>query len=164
MNQSNHYSLASPTSLLLDDNQIIERVISHIDNGTTDLGSEVWREPVINYLDQERFNREIKLFNALRGEKKSISELARLMNISRQAVHKTAHKLEDLGFLELITRNGNKKDRLVKITELGQEVRKQGAEHIMVIEEKLALSMGKRNLEFMRIILAGHSKRLKASD
>jgi DNA-binding MarR family transcriptional regulator len=107
---------------------------------------------------------EIKLFNALRGEKKSISELARLMNISRQAVHKTAHKLEDLGFLELITRNGNKKDRLVKITELGQEVRKQGAEHIMVIEEKLALSMGKRNLEFMRIILAGHSKRLKASD
>jgi DNA-binding MarR family transcriptional regulator len=107
---------------------------------------------------------EIKLFNALRGEKKSISELARLMNISRQAVHKTAHKLEDLGFLELITRNGNKKDRLVKITELGQEVRKQGAEHIMVIEEKLAWSMGKRNLEFMRIILAGHSKRLKASD
>ena len=58
MSQSNHYSLASPTSLLLDDNQIIERVISHIDNGTTDLGSEVWREPVINYLDQERFNRE----------------------------------------------------------------------------------------------------------
>ena len=107
---------------------------------------------------------EIKLFNALRGEKKSISELARLMNISRQAVHKTAHKLEDLGFLELITRNGNKKDRLVKITELGQEVRKQGAEHIMVIEEKLALSMGKRNLEFMRIILAGHSKKLKACD
>ena len=38
---------------------------------------------------------EIKLFNALRGEEKSISELARLMNISRQAVHKTAHKLED---------------------------------------------------------------------
>ena len=36
---------------------------------------------------------EIKLFNALRGEEKSISELARLMNISRQAVHKTAHRL-----------------------------------------------------------------------
>ena len=65
MNQSNHYSLASPTSLLLDDNQIIERVISHIDNGTTDLGSKVWREPVINYLDQERFNREIKLLRSL---------------------------------------------------------------------------------------------------
>ena len=39
---------------------------------------------------------EIKLFNTLRGEEKSISELARIMNISRQAVHKTVHKLEDL--------------------------------------------------------------------
>ena len=107
---------------------------------------------------------EIKLFNALRGEEKSISELARLMNISRQAVHKTAHRLEDLGFLELITRHDNKKDRVVKITELGQEVRKQGAEHIMEIEEKLAWSIGERNLEFMRIILAGHSKKLKVYD
>ena len=41
---------------------------------------------------------EIKLFNALRGEEKSISELARLMNISRQAVHKTAHKLRRFRF------------------------------------------------------------------
>ena len=107
---------------------------------------------------------EIKLFNAIRGEEKSISELARLMNISRQAVHKTTHKLEDLGFLELSTRHDNKKDRVVKITELGQEIRKQGAEHIMVIDEKLAWSIGERNLEFMRIILAGHSKKLKACD
>ena len=107
---------------------------------------------------------EIKLFNAIRGEEKSISELARLMNISRQAVHKTAHKLEDLGFLELSTRHDNKKDRVVKITELGQEIRKQGAEHIMVIEEKLAWSIGERNLEFIRVILAGHSKKLKACD
>ena len=65
MNQSNHYSLASPTSLLLDDNQIIERVFSHIDNKTTDLGSKVWREPVKHYVDQERFDREIKLLRSL---------------------------------------------------------------------------------------------------
>ena len=64
MSQSNHYSLASPTSLLLDDNQIIERVFSHIDNKTTDLGSEVWKEPVKNYVDQERFNKEIKLLRS----------------------------------------------------------------------------------------------------
>jgi phenylpropionate dioxygenase-like ring-hydroxylating dioxygenase large terminal subunit len=50
--------------LLLDDNQIIERVFSHIDNKTTDLGSEVWKEPVKNYVDQERFNKEIKLLRS----------------------------------------------------------------------------------------------------
>ena len=65
MSQSNYYSLASPTSLLLDDSQIIDRIFSHIDNKTTDLGSEVWREPVKNYLDQERFDREIKLLRSL---------------------------------------------------------------------------------------------------
>ena len=47
MSRSNHYSLAAPTSLLLDDDQIIERVFSHIDNKTTDLGDQVWKEPDI---------------------------------------------------------------------------------------------------------------------
>ena len=64
MSQSNHYSLASPTPLLLDDSQIIERIFSHIDNKTTDLGSEVWKEPVKNYVDQERFDKEIKLLRS----------------------------------------------------------------------------------------------------
>jgi phenylpropionate dioxygenase-like ring-hydroxylating dioxygenase large terminal subunit len=64
MSQLNHYSLASPTPLLLDDSQIIERIFSHIDNKTTDLGSEVWKEPVKNYVDQERFDKEIKLLRS----------------------------------------------------------------------------------------------------
>ena len=65
MSQSNHYSLAGPTSLLLDDGQIIERVFFHIDNKTTDLGDEVWKEPVKNYIDQDRFDNEIKLLRSL---------------------------------------------------------------------------------------------------
>ena len=65
MSKSNHYSLANPTSLLLDDGHIIERVFSHIDNKTTDLGDEVWKEPVKNYIDQERFDNEIKLLRSL---------------------------------------------------------------------------------------------------
>ena len=41
---------------LLNDQQAIERIFDHIDNNTTDLGDEVWREPVENYFSQERFN------------------------------------------------------------------------------------------------------------
>ena len=108
--------------------------------------------------------KEIRLFNALRGQEKSISELARIMNISRQAVHKTAHKLVDLGFLELISEDGNKKNKIIKITTLGQEIRKQGAEHLMQIEEKLSWDIGERNLEFMKIILSSHSKHTKVQD
>ena len=84
------------------------------------------------------------------------------MNISRQAVHKKVHKLEDLGFLELVSRDSNKKDRVIRITSLGQEIRKQGAEHLIQIEEKLSWSIGERNLEFMKIILSGHSKQIKS--
>jgi DNA-binding MarR family transcriptional regulator len=104
---------------------------------------------------------EIRLFNALRGEKKSISEVAKIMNISRQAVHQTVHKLVNLGFLELISQDGNKKNKIVKITALGQEIRKQGSEHLMEIERKLSWNLGERNLEFIKIILSSHSKHIK---
>ena len=104
---------------------------------------------------------EIRLFNALRGEEKSISEVAKIMNISRQAVHQTAHKLVNLGYLELISQDGNKKNKIIKITALGQEIRKQGSEHLMEIERKLSWNLGERNLEFIKTILSSHSKNIK---
>ena len=104
---------------------------------------------------------EIRLFNALRGEEKSISEVAKIMNISRQAVHQTVHKLVNLGYLELISQDGNKKNKIIKITALGQEIRKQGSEHLMEIERKLSWNLGERNLEFIKKILSSHSKHVK---
>ena len=50
---------------LLNDQQAIERIFDHIDNNTTDLGDEIWREPVENYFSQERFNQEIQLLRRL---------------------------------------------------------------------------------------------------
>lgn len=46
---------------LLDDAALAERIFRHIDDGTTDLGEQVWREPVSHYLSVERFNAECKL-------------------------------------------------------------------------------------------------------
>ena len=51
MKDSNH---------LLNDQQAIERIFDHIDNNTTDLGDETWKEPVENYFSQERFTQEIQ--------------------------------------------------------------------------------------------------------
>ena len=45
---------------LMSDALIVERVFSHIANGTTDMGDEVWREPVANYRSEERLEREIR--------------------------------------------------------------------------------------------------------
>lgn len=46
---------------LLDDQLVVQRVLDHIDKQTTDLGDQVWREPVENYLSHERFAAEMEL-------------------------------------------------------------------------------------------------------
>ena len=50
---------------LLNDDQAIDRIFTHIDNGTTDLGDTIWKEPVENYYSLERFNAEIALLRKL---------------------------------------------------------------------------------------------------
>lgn len=50
---------------LLTDSQAIERIFQHIDNGTTDVGDSVWREPVEHYFDQARFDAECALIRRL---------------------------------------------------------------------------------------------------
>jgi len=45
----------------LDDAALAERIFRHIDDGTTDLGDSVWREPVSHYLSHERFEAECAL-------------------------------------------------------------------------------------------------------
>ena len=44
-----------------DDVAVAQRVLEHIQRGTTDAGAEVWREPVANYLSERRFADELAL-------------------------------------------------------------------------------------------------------
>ena len=52
---------ASRPNPLLNDAALAERIFKHIDDGTTDLGESVWREPVSHYLSRERFEAECAL-------------------------------------------------------------------------------------------------------
>lgn len=45
----------------MDDQSVVQRVLDHIANGTTDVGPEVWREPVENYRAPERLAEELAL-------------------------------------------------------------------------------------------------------
>lgn len=49
-------------ALYLSDNDVIDRVLAHIKNGTTDRGETVWQEPVENYVRQDRLDKERALF------------------------------------------------------------------------------------------------------
>ena len=48
----------------LADAGVAQRVLDHIENGTTDRGGEIWREPVANYRSAERFARECELLRS----------------------------------------------------------------------------------------------------
>ena len=65
MSSSDSESNIIPMVSLLSDQEAIERIFTHIDDGTTDLGDTVWREPVENYHSQERFDAEIALLRSL---------------------------------------------------------------------------------------------------
>jgi phenylpropionate dioxygenase-like ring-hydroxylating dioxygenase large terminal subunit len=43
----------------MDDQSVAQRALDHIANGTTDLGEQVWREPVANYRSPVRLEAEI---------------------------------------------------------------------------------------------------------
>lgn len=45
----------------MDDRSVAQRVLDHIANGTTDIGREVWREPVENYRSPARLAAELAL-------------------------------------------------------------------------------------------------------
>ena len=106
---------------------------------------------------------EIKLFASLRGRQRSISDLARVIGISRQAVHNTVHKLIDKGLVELIPAPDNDRDKLVAVTQLGQETRKVAAKNLRQIEAEFESRIGKRKLEQLRAILLKHQQILEDS-
>ncbi|MFP6814309.1 MAG: aromatic ring-hydroxylating dioxygenase subunit alpha [Pseudomonadales bacterium] len=49
----------------MSDAAVVERVFEHIDHDTTDVGEQLWREPVENYRSTERFLAEIELMKRL---------------------------------------------------------------------------------------------------
>ncbi len=46
---------------LLNETDLIDRILAHIDGKTTDKGAMVWREPVENYHSAERFAAELEV-------------------------------------------------------------------------------------------------------
>ena len=104
------------------------------------------------------------MLDGLRGKQKSIAELARVLQISRQAVHKTIHKLKDKGYLQLVIDKNNKKDRKVIITENGKNERNKRLEDIVEIEQKISWVIGERNLDYVKEILLEHIRNIRTQN
>lgn len=88
----------------------------------------------------------------LNGESSSISSLARSLNISRQAAHKTVVRLIELNWIKLEESDkGNEK--IITFTEYGQQMRGKMKEHMMKIESDIAQSIGAERFALLVEIL-----------
>lgn len=88
----------------------------------------------------------------LNGQSSSISELARSLNISRQAAHKTVSRLVELDWIKL--EDGDKgNEKIINFTEHGQQMRATIKEHMMKIEKDIAANIGEQEFNSLVRIL-----------
>lgn len=88
----------------------------------------------------------------LNGQSSSISELARSLNISRQAAHKTVSRLVELDWIKL--EDGDKgNEKVINFTEHGQQMRATIKKHMIKIEKDIAANIGQQEYNSLVRIL-----------
>ena len=98
---------------------------------------------------------QLRLFNVLRGNERTTSDIARRLGVSRQAVHKTVHQLIDVGFLKL-KKSKNNRDQIVCFTKKGQNARLKGAKILMKIENEFMKKVGINEYHIIKNALLSH--------
>lgn len=84
----------------------------------------------------------------------TISQLAKQLNISRQAAHKLVKKLDIKGLVKVTTLENNRKDRFVQLTPLGESCYQMNEAYKARLEEKIAAAIGDAELETLKRVLA----------
>jgi len=95
-----------------------------------------------------------RLFAQLGGRPLGLSELARRLSVSRQAVHKLALEAERLGLVEFVPSEEDGRVKLVRFSQRGWRMSEQAAASFMAVEQELARHIGEDNVEALRRILA----------
>ena len=94
-----------------------------------------------------------RLLAHMGGKPCSMSELARRLAISRQAVHKTVAELARRGILEIRDDPERRNAKLVVYTERGRQVNRAGAQIIERLEERIAGRIGRERLAELKALL-----------
>jgi DNA-binding MarR family transcriptional regulator len=95
-----------------------------------------------------------RLLAHMGGKPMSMSELARRLAISRQAVHKTVGELARRGILEIRDDPERRNSKQVVYTDRGRQVNRAGAQIIEKLEDRIAARLGRDRLEQLKALLA----------
>ncbi|WP_010093550.1 MarR family winged helix-turn-helix transcriptional regulator [Ornithinibacillus scapharcae] len=83
----------------------------------------------------------------------TIAYVTKQVGISRQATHKFIKNLEVKGLVEVFNVPHNKKDKYLKMTQLGEECYEKNIELKAKLEKKIAKSIGQENFTMLRELL-----------
>jgi DNA-binding MarR family transcriptional regulator len=95
-----------------------------------------------------------RMFAHMRSRPVGMSDLARQLGISRQAVHELARQAEALGLVELLASERDARVKLVRFTAAGWKMSDCAARELDAIERALARQIGAAQLESLRRLLA----------
>jgi len=95
-----------------------------------------------------------RIFTLLQDNRLSISELSRVIGISRQAVHNSIKILSEDGLVESVDSPSNRKIKVVQLTEHGKEILVQRNIIMKRVEGKIIDKIGKEKFELLREVLS----------
>ena len=94
-----------------------------------------------------------RLFAQLRGRPVGLSELARALSVSRQAVHQLANEAARLGLVEFVASENDGRVKLLRFTQKGWAMSDSAARAFEAIEAELAQQIGAQDLAELKRIL-----------
>lgn len=95
-----------------------------------------------------------RMFGHMGGRPIGLSELARRLSISRQAVHKLANDAAGLGLVEFVPCPDNARIVRLQFSQAGWAMSTQAAREQEAMEEALKAQLGAKNLAELKRILA----------
>lgn len=95
-----------------------------------------------------------RMFAHLGGRPIGLSELARVLVVTRQAVHQLANEAALLDLVEFIPSENDGRVKLLRFTQKGWAMSVSAAREFEVIEAELSDQIGAKDLEELRRILS----------
>jgi DNA-binding MarR family transcriptional regulator len=80
----------------------------------------------------------------------TISDVARVLGVSRQAVHLAVKRLQKLGTIALEPGTGDKREKRLVLTDRGREAAKLGQQLTLKLDAELAETIGREGVETLR--------------
>lgn len=109
--------------------------------------STLFNQIILESLEKEGFSALspslLSIFAHLaESEPMSVSSLANTLGVSRQAMHKSVTILEGLDYIKLETRSGNRKEKIIVLTDRGEALVQCALMTIAATEQKMADFLG----------------------